>query len=50
MNSAARGMAAMVGATIEVSVLGMRMGRSPEQIADFLGTLFLGGLLGFARG
>ena len=42
--------AAMIGATIEVGVLGTHMGRTPEEIADFLGTLFLQGMLGFVGG
>ncbi|MGM0559140.1 MAG: TetR/AcrR family transcriptional regulator [Myxococcota bacterium] len=39
--------AAMVGATLEVCVMGIAMGRSPDEIGGFLGSLFFGGLSGF---
>lgn len=40
--------AAMVGATLEVCVLGVRAGRSSSELADFLGTLFTGAVGAFA--
>ncbi|MEO0321488.1 MAG: TetR/AcrR family transcriptional regulator [Myxococcota bacterium] len=39
--------AAMIGTTIEVGALGSQMGRTPDEIATFLGTLFLSGMAGF---
>jgi AcrR family transcriptional regulator len=39
--------AAMVGATLEVCVLGTALGRSPEEMGEFLGTLFFGGVGAF---
>lgn len=36
--------AAMVGATLEVCVMGTALGRSPAEMGEFLGTLFVGGV------
>ena len=41
--------AAMVGATLEVCVVGTALGRSPEEMGEFLGTLFFGGVSAFGR-
>jgi AcrR family transcriptional regulator len=39
--------AAMVGATLEVCVMGTAMGRTPDEIGGFLGAMFFGGVSAF---